>query len=110
MAAQPFVTQPIGVKLAVAVTFYNSFVLLEEFVIDRHGLARYLPLYRVGDVCTYDGLALAIILLMVFVLPGDGKHQLGGLVHCLRRVLSLSTGKDSAAQNCFVCRKAEVRP
>ena len=69
MAIQPFAAQPIGVKCAVAVTFYNSFVLVEELIIDRHGLAKYLPLYRIGDICTYDGVALVAILLMVFVFP-----------------------------------------
>ena len=51
------------VRLAVGLTFFNSFVLFEELVVDRHGLGPYLPFYRVGDVCVYDGLAVVVIIL-----------------------------------------------
>jgi hypothetical protein len=36
------------VKLAVALTFFNSWVLFAEVVVDRQGLWRYMPGYRSG--------------------------------------------------------------
>ncbi len=66
---------PTIVKIAVALTFYNSFVLFEELVLDRHGLRRYLPLYRFGKFCIWDLGAIAVILIVVF----------GGL-HLSRRI------------------------
>jgi hypothetical protein len=59
--------QPLAVKVAVFVTFFNAWVLFEELVIDRHGLWRYLPFYRVGVLCIWDVLALAVIGLGVFL-------------------------------------------
>ncbi len=40
------------VKVAVALTFFNSWVLFEETIVDRHGLWRYLPFYKIGLFCT----------------------------------------------------------
>ena len=39
---------PFLVKAAVFVSLLNAWVLFEEVVIDRHGLWRYLPFYKVG--------------------------------------------------------------
>ena len=49
------------VKVAVALTLFNSWVIFEETVVDRHGLWRYMPFYRVGDPCVWD-LAAAILI------------------------------------------------
>jgi hypothetical protein len=48
-------------KISVALTFFNSWVIFEETVIDRHGLWRYMPFYHVGLFCTWDVLALSLI-------------------------------------------------
>ena len=56
---------PLIVKVAVALTFFNSWVLFEETVIDRHGLWRFLPFYHVGLFCAWDVLALAVIIAAV---------------------------------------------
>ena len=58
---------PLVVRIAVFVTFFNAWVLFEELVIDRHGLWKYMPFYRVGQFCVWDVLALAIIGLCVFL-------------------------------------------
>ncbi len=50
---------PLLVKCATALTFFNTFVLIEEFIIDRHGLGQYIPLYRIGNFCTWDFVAVA---------------------------------------------------
>ena len=54
------------VRLAVGLTFFNSFVLFEELVVDRQGLGRYLPFYRVGNLCVYDAAAVAAIVLWLW--------------------------------------------
>jgi hypothetical protein len=61
MTRIPFRDWPWLIKLTVGLTFFNSWVLFEETVIDRHGLWQYLPLYVVGQFCAWDALALAII-------------------------------------------------
>ena len=53
--------RPLLLNVAMVLTFFNSFVLLEEFVIDRHGLWRYLPFYKVGAFCLWDIGALLVI-------------------------------------------------
>ncbi len=62
MNKEPVVRLPLVVKIAVILTFFNSWVMFEEFVIDRHGLWRYLPFYEVGIFCAWDVLALLVIL------------------------------------------------
>lgn len=58
---EPLARLPWIVKIAVALTFFNSWVLFEETIVDRHGLWRYLPFYKVGLFCTWDVAALLII-------------------------------------------------
>lgn len=55
---------PLIARVATAATFFIAWVLFAEFVVDRHGLDRFLPYYRVGDLCPYD---LAIIALITIV-------------------------------------------
>lgn len=49
------------VRAAVALTFFNTWVLFEETVIDRYGLWEYLPYYRYGKLCAWDIGALILI-------------------------------------------------
>jgi hypothetical protein len=58
---------PLIVKIAIAMTFLNSWVIFEEVVVDRTKLWHYMPFYRVGLFCTWDVLALVVILLLVFL-------------------------------------------
>ncbi len=62
MSEEPTVRLPLVVKIAVALTFFNSWVMFEEFVIDRWGLWQYLPFYKVGIFCAWDVLALVVII------------------------------------------------
>ena len=61
MNKEPTTRLPLIVKIAVVLTFFNSWVLFEETVVDRHGLWRYMPFYKVGLFCVWDVLALLII-------------------------------------------------
>jgi hypothetical protein len=54
------------VKAAVVVTFFNTWVLFEETVIDRYGLWQYMPYYRVAKLCAWDIGALALIIWVTF--------------------------------------------
>jgi len=54
---------PLVVKIAVGMTFCTACVCIEEFVIDRHGLWKYMPYYKVGDPCLWDlGVTLVIVI------------------------------------------------
>ncbi len=61
MSKVSFKDLPFSVKAAVFVSFFTAWVMFEEFVIDRHGLWRFLPFYKVGLFCVWDLLALVII-------------------------------------------------
>ena len=56
---------PLIAKIAVAMTFLNTWVIFEETVVDRHGLWRYMPFYRVGLFCAWDAAVFAITLLLL---------------------------------------------
>jgi len=58
---------PVIAKIAIAMTFINAWVIFEETVVDRHGLWRYMPYYRVGLFCVWDAAVLAVTLLLLFV-------------------------------------------
>lgn len=55
---------PLWVRLAAALTLFNTWVLIAEFVIDRYGLDEYLPFYRYGDICLWD---IAVIIGIVYL-------------------------------------------
>ena len=61
MSKVPFKDLPFLVKAAVFVSFFMAWVMFEELVIDRHGLWRFLPFYKVGLFCIWDVLALFAI-------------------------------------------------
>jgi hypothetical protein len=53
---------PFLVRLAVGLAFFTAWIVFEETIVDRRGLWRYMPHYRVGDPCIWDaGMALAIV-------------------------------------------------
>jgi len=56
---------PLIAKIAIAVTFLNTWVIFEETIVDQHGLWRYMPFYRVGLFCVWDAAVFAITLLLL---------------------------------------------
>ncbi len=56
---------PLVVKIAVWVVFNNAWWSIEEFVIDRKGLWKYMPYYRVANACVWD---LAVGLITAFAI------------------------------------------
>src|SRR6266481_2532614 len=66
---------PLIAKIAIAMTFINTWVIFEETVVDRHDLWRYMPFYRVGLFCVWDAAVLAITLLLLFVSVRPFRHR-----------------------------------
>lgn len=54
------------VKAAVILSFFNTWVLFEETVVDRYGLWQYMPYYRVARLCAWDVGAFALIVWLTF--------------------------------------------
>jgi len=61
MGTLSFGQLPMIAKVAIGIAFYDAWWSIEEFVIDRYGLWRYMPYYRVGDPCVWD-LAVALLI------------------------------------------------
>lgn len=61
MSTFTFGQLPLLAKIAVGHTFLKTWVLFEETVIDRHGLWRHMPFYKVGDPCVWDITTVVII-------------------------------------------------
>ncbi len=70
----PFRQLPLIVKIAVGLVFNNAWWSIEEFVIDRHGLWKYMPYYRVANPCIWD---LVVGLITVFGLWRLSSRQDG---------------------------------
>src|SRR6266481_3506549 len=68
---------PLIAKIAIAMTFINTWVIFEETVVDRHGLWRYMPYYRVGLFCVWDAVVLAVTLLLLLVSVARSRRRDG---------------------------------
>lgn len=66
MTTETVRSYPGVLRAAVVLTFFNTWVLFEETIIDRYGLWEYLPWYRVGKLCAWDVGALALIVWFVW--------------------------------------------
>ena len=66
------------VKAAVVVTFFNSWVLFEETIVDRYGLWQYMPYYRVAKLCAWDIGALALITWVTFRMLRRARRSRSG--------------------------------
>ena len=66
MRSVSFAALPLMVRLTSFTTIFMAWVMIEEWIIDRHGFDRYLPFYKVGNLCLYD-LAVAIMLALLWI-------------------------------------------
>jgi hypothetical protein len=57
---------PIIAKIAIVLTFFNTWVMFEEFVIDRFGYWEYLPFYKKGIFCLWDIIFISIAAISIF--------------------------------------------
>jgi len=93
---------PLIVRIAVALTLFNSWVLFEEIVVDRLGWWRYMPCYRVGQFCEWDIGATIVITALVILAFGDSRTRvLARLRHTRTRLQHAC-----ARLGCRVCRAA----
>jgi hypothetical protein len=67
MQSIPFRTLPLSVRLMTAAAMLLLWVFIEEHVIEPYRLYDYMPLYRVGDFCTYDAAALIVVVAFWFL-------------------------------------------
>jgi hypothetical protein len=68
---------PLIAKIAIAMTVINTWVIFEETVVDRHGLWRYMPYYRVGLFCAWDAAVFAVTLLFLLVSVARSRRRSG---------------------------------
>ena len=68
---------PLIAKIAIAMTFINTWVIFEETIVDRHGLWRYMPFYRVGLFCVWDAAVFAVTLLVFLISVRPFRHRDG---------------------------------
>ena len=80
MGTLAFKQLPLAVKIVVWVVFNNVWWSIEEFVIDRKGLWKYMPYYKVADACVWD-LAVAVVTLLAIwrASVGGGPRSLDQL-------------------------------
>ena len=75
MKKSPKPPLPLIAKIAIAMTFINAWVIFEETIVDRHGLWRYMPYYRVGLFCLWDAAVFAITLLLLLVSVARSRRR-----------------------------------
>ena len=74
MQSLSFRQLPMIVKIAVGLVFNNAWWSIEEFVIDRKGLWKYMPYYRVADTCVWDLTVALITIVAVWYASRQGKN------------------------------------
>ena len=68
MSKVKFAELPVLTKVSTLGTFFIGWILFAEFVIDRHGWDRFLPYYRVGNLCPYELVVAAFLVGIWFTL------------------------------------------
>jgi hypothetical protein len=68
---------PLIAKIAIATAFLNAWVIFEETIVDRYGLWRYMPFYRVGLFCVWDAAVFAVTLLFLLISVRPFRHRDG---------------------------------
>lgn len=68
---------PILVRAVVGLALFNAWVSFEEFVVDRIGLWRYMPGYKVGEGCIWD-LTVGVLIIAGLVWGSIGARRPSG--------------------------------
>ena len=66
---------PLVIKIAVWIAFFNAWLSIEEFVINREGLWRYMPFYKVADACVWDLVVTLIIAVGIWRASIRGRSE-----------------------------------
>ncbi|HEV2111404.1 MAG TPA: hypothetical protein VGT99_08625 [Gammaproteobacteria bacterium] len=75
MTKLTFAEMPRIAQISVGLTWLAVWVLFEELVVDREGLWRYMPFYKVGDYCVWDLSATIVICTTLFLLDRRGRRR-----------------------------------
>lgn len=54
---------PLLARVAIGLSFFNIWWSFEEFIVDRFGLWKYMPDYKVGMLCIWD-LSVATLIIV----------------------------------------------
>jgi hypothetical protein len=76
MGTLPFRQLPLIARIGIGVAFFDAWMSIEEFVIDRTGVWGYMPYYRVGAGCAWDvavGLLIVVSLWWLSRQPGAAR-------------------------------------
>ena len=67
---------PMLLRVVVGLSLFNAWVSFEEFVVDRVGLWKYMPGYKVGQGCVWDlSVAALIVAGLVWASVGGRRSQ-----------------------------------
>jgi hypothetical protein len=75
MSTLRFRDLPMIVRLASAASILAAWVLFEQIVIEPFGIYRYMPLYRYGKFCTYDAIAVSLVVAYWIVAHRSATEQ-----------------------------------
>jgi hypothetical protein len=76
METLTFKQLPLAVRIAVGIAFLNAWVLIEQLVIDRYGIWKYMPGYKVTDPCVWDLTVASIISIAIWRASKRGASSL----------------------------------
>jgi hypothetical protein len=74
MEAVQFRQMPLIVKIAVGLVFNNAWWSIEEFVINRNGLWKYMPYYKTTNGCVWDLAVAVIAIVAISWASGAGRN------------------------------------
>jgi hypothetical protein len=77
MGTLSFRLLPTIAKVAVGIAFFEAWLSIEQLVIDRYGLWRYMPYYRVSDPCVWDLAVALFIIVGLWRLSSQPKGSVG---------------------------------
>ena len=95
MSQSPGREPSVILRVGLALTLFNSWVLFEETVVDRLGWWRYMPCYRVGHFCEWDVAAILVIVTLSTIAFPDTRTRVASFLRSLCGRLG-----------CQVCRAA----
>lgn len=75
MTRLTFAEMPRIVQISVGLTWMSIWILFEEIVVDRQGLWKYMPFYRVGNYCVWDMGMTILICTTLFLLDRRGRQR-----------------------------------
>ena len=101
---------PMLVRVVVGLSLLNAWVSFEEFVVDRSGLWKYMPDYKVGRFCVWDLSVIALIIAGLVwasveeVADQNRRKQRAALANHRRCVCN------AARESLRRCREASCKP